>query len=39
VPVATFAMGVNQEWFAGYYDNTDIFRKLARAMGLKGTGL
>ena len=35
VPVATFARGARQELFGGYYDNTDIFRKLARAMGLK----
>lgn len=32
VPVATFARGVNQNLFAGYYDNTDIFRKLAASM-------
>jgi len=34
VPVATFAKGVGQELFAGYYDNTDIFRRLARVMGV-----
>jgi alkaline phosphatase len=34
VPVSTFAMGVHQELFGGYYDNTDIFRKMASAMGL-----
>lgn len=34
VPVATFAMGAGQELFSGYYDNTDIFRKLASAMAL-----
>jgi alkaline phosphatase len=34
VPVATFAKGVRQELFAGYYDNTDIFRSLAKAMGV-----
>ncbi len=34
VPVATFAKGVQQELFGGYYDNTDIFRKLAAAMKL-----
>jgi alkaline phosphatase len=39
VPVATFAMGAGQEAFAGYYDNTDIFRKLARVMGIAGPGL
>jgi alkaline phosphatase len=34
VPVSTFAMGVHQELFSGYYDNTDIFRKMASAMNL-----
>ncbi|MDR1352195.1 MAG: alkaline phosphatase [Treponema sp.] len=34
VPVPTFALGVHQELFGGYYDNTDIFRKLASAMNL-----
>lgn len=34
VPVPTFAKGVHQELFGGYYDNTDIFRKLASAMNL-----
>jgi alkaline phosphatase len=34
VPVPTFAQGVHQELFGGYYDNTDIFRKLASAMNL-----
>ncbi|MDR0555295.1 MAG: alkaline phosphatase [Treponema sp.] len=35
VPVPTFAYGVHQEIFGGYYDNTDIFRKLAGAMNLR----
>jgi alkaline phosphatase len=35
VPVTTFASGVHQELFSGYYDNTDIFRKLASAMNLE----
>ena len=35
VPVITFATGVGQEMFGGYYDNTDIFRKLAAAMRIK----
>lgn len=35
VPVATFARGVHQEIFGGYYDNTDIFFKLASAMNIK----
>jgi alkaline phosphatase len=34
VPVSTFALGVHQELFSGYYDNTDIFRKLASAMNI-----
>ncbi|MDR3161032.1 MAG: alkaline phosphatase [Spirochaetaceae bacterium] len=34
VPVSTFAMGVHQELFSGYYDNTDIFKKIASAMNL-----
>jgi len=35
VPVPTFASGIHQEIFGGYYDNTDIFRKLASVMNLK----
>ena len=35
VPVPTFASGVHQEIFGGYYDNTDLFRKLASTMNLK----
>jgi alkaline phosphatase len=35
VPVSTFAYGVHQELFGGYYDNTDIFRKLVSAMNLE----
>jgi alkaline phosphatase len=35
VPVMTFASGAGQELFDGYYDNTDIYRKLVQAMGLK----
>jgi len=35
VPVPTFASGVHQDIFGGYYDNTDLFRKLASAMNLK----
>jgi alkaline phosphatase len=34
VPVPTFAKGVNQELFDSYYDNTDIYRALAKAMGI-----
>ena len=35
VPVATFAEGAGSEAFNGYYDNTDIFRKLTAIMGLQ----
>jgi alkaline phosphatase len=35
VPVPTFASGVHQEIFGGYYDNTDLFRKLASTMNLQ----
>lgn len=34
VPVPTFAIGVGQEQFNGYYDNTDIFWKTAESMKL-----
>lgn len=35
VPVATFAKGVHQDLFVGYYDNTDIFYKMMNAMGIE----
>jgi alkaline phosphatase len=35
VPVPTFARGVHPEIFGGYYDNTDLFNKLASVMNLK----
>jgi alkaline phosphatase len=35
VPVPVFANGIHQEIFGGYYDNTDIFFKLASAMNIK----
>ena len=35
VPVATFAQGAGQELFNGYYDNTDIYRKLVKLMKLQ----
>ncbi|MDR1419083.1 MAG: alkaline phosphatase [Treponema sp.] len=35
VPVPTFAKGIHQEVFGGYYDNTDLFYKLASAMNLQ----
>ncbi len=34
VPVPTYALGVGQSLFDGYYDNTDIFYKLAQVMGV-----
>ena len=34
VPVPAFASGVHQEIFGGYYDNTDMFYKLASVMNL-----
>ena len=34
VPVPVFAEGRKAERFAGFYDNTDIAKKLARVMGL-----
>jgi len=34
VPVPVFAKGAGQEYFASYYDNTDIFKKLAMTMGV-----
>lgn len=35
LPVEVFAMGVGQEMFEGYYDNTDIYHKLADLTGVK----
>lgn len=32
LPTPVYAIGVGAERFAGYYDNTDIFRKLAEVM-------
>ena len=34
LPVEVFAMGVGQEQFGGYYDNTDIFNKMAALTGV-----
>ncbi len=34
VPVPIFAQGVDDDLFAGFYDNTDIAKKLAKAMHL-----
>ena len=35
LPVAVFADGVNAEEFNGYYDNTDIYNKLADMLGVE----
>lgn len=35
LPVAMFADGVNAEQFNGYYDNTDIYTKLAAMLAVK----
>lgn len=35
VPVPAFASGVHQDIFGGYYDNTDMYHKLASVMDLK----
>ncbi len=35
VPVPTYALGRGQALFDGYYDNTDIFKKLVLVMGVK----
>jgi len=35
VPVVTFALGRSQSLFNGYYDNTELFFKMASAMGVK----
>lgn len=35
LPVAVFANGVNAEVFDGYYDNTDIYQKLAAMLHVK----
>ena len=35
VPVPTYASGTGEDLFNGYYDNTDIFYKLAAVMNIK----
>ena len=35
LPVAVFAQGAGKDLFAGYYDNTDIYRMLAAITGVK----
>ena len=34
LPVAVFAEGVGQESFEGYFDNTDIYKKMAALTGV-----
>ena len=35
LPVEVFAMGVGQDEFVGYYDNTDIYNKMAALTGVE----
>ncbi|MBQ3513059.1 MAG: alkaline phosphatase [Lachnospiraceae bacterium] len=35
LPVAVFAEGVNSEVFDGYYDNTEVYKKLANMLNIK----
>lgn len=35
LPVEVFAMGAGQEEFGGYYDNTDIYNKMAALTGVQ----
>lgn len=35
LPVEVFAMGAGQEQFEGYYDNTDIYNKMAALTGVE----
>jgi alkaline phosphatase len=37
VPVPVFAQGREADQFSGFYDNTDIARRLARIMGIRET--
>jgi len=37
VPVPVFAMGSESRRFAGFYDNTDIAKKLVKAMNIRAT--
>ena len=37
LPVAVLAEGAGSEMFNGYYDNTDIYRKLVKLMKLQAT--
>ena len=35
LPVEVFAMGAGQDEFVGYYDNTDIYNKMAALTGVE----
>jgi alkaline phosphatase len=35
LPVGVFALGVGENQFVGYYDNTDIYNKLAKMLNVK----
>jgi len=35
LPVAVFADGAKADLFGGYYDNTDIYKKMCEAVGIK----
>lgn len=35
LPVGVFAKGVGENQFGGYYDNTDIYKKLAKMLNVK----
>jgi alkaline phosphatase len=37
VPVPVFAVGSESRRFAGFYDNTDIAKKLVKAMNIRAT--
>lgn len=37
LPVPVYAVGTGQDSFTGYYDNTDIYNKMADITGIKGT--
>ena len=35
LPVAVFAQGAGQELFKGFYDNTEIYNKMASLLNVK----
>ena len=34
LPVPVYALGVGQELFSGFYDNTDVYKKMAEILGI-----